>query len=211
MFRTEGMVHIPEEAFPYLAVQRGGISDLISDRPKWNEAYMDSLWRDFDHLEPHLPAKCDALLDVGGGMSGISILLSRYYAQRQVHKPHVYVLDGDEDAPVVVRHARTFNNHKVGRRFLQSNGVVDFTGITPACEVRPPPGCDLIISLQSWCFHYNPETYLEYVLLCARRSCRLIIDVRKDYKTWRRILNDAFTFKEVLHEGAKSERCLFSA
>lgn len=196
---------IPDDALPYLQIQRGAIANLQSDRNAWTEAYLKSLEFDFAVIKPSLPASADRILDIGSGMAGIDILLAKHFRQ-----PEVWLLDGDDDHPVMVRHAQTFNDMGVARRFLTVNGVFSIVTMSPALELAPAP-CDLIISLQSWCFHYNPETYLDYVRASTRPGTVLILDVRSDYRTWRNALRAAFREVDVIYVGRKFERVLFRA
>ena len=112
-------IDIPEEALPYLVAQRGAIDDMKGDMGLWCTKYAETLQSDFDCIEPYLPKRCDTLLDIGGGMSGISILLNAYYGGNLV----VALLDGLDDPPAVTRHAETFSNYEVARNFLRINGV----------------------------------------------------------------------------------------
>lgn len=198
-------LHIRDEAFQYLAIQRGKIAEHASDRVRWTQAYIDSLMADFTGMLPHLPKAADRILDVGSGMGGIDILLAKHF-----HQPEVWLLDGDDDSPVMVKHAQTFNCMQTARRFLTMNGVLNIVCSSPGMEVQPAP-CNLVVSLQSWCFHYNPEVYLPFVLACCVPGTILILDVRKDYKTWYRVLEAKLRRIETIYSGAKFERVVFRA
>jgi SAM-dependent methyltransferase len=196
---------IDADAFAYLVLQRGAISVLTSDRPAWERAYQESIFDDYDGLRPYLPAKCECLLDVGSGLGGIDAILSAHYG-----KPTIMCLDGEDDSPVMVRHAKTFNDMDVARHFLQANGVEDFVPVTPAL-LEPPRPCDLVLSLGSWCFHYAPDVYLDYVRECCHAETRVVVDVRTAKPEWLRSLTRVFTRQlGVAKTGAKYARHVLS-
>lgn len=196
-------LHISDEAFDYLLIQRGRLADLGSERAKWQPAYQESLLDDFRSIQAFLPARADRILDVGSGLGGIDILLARHY-----HQPEIWLFDGDDDCPVMHKHAETFNCMHAARRFQHQNGVQSLVTISPGTSELPPP-CDLVISLQAWCFHFSPEVYADWV----RRSCHpgtvLILDVRRHYVWWRKALRDAFDEVGVALSSDKFERVVF--
>jgi hypothetical protein len=191
---------IEDEAFAYLKLQRGSISG-VSDRAAWERAYHTSIFEDYEGLRPFLPRICDCLLDVGSGLGGIDAVLAAHFGD-----PIVMCLDGEDDSPVMVRHAKTFNDMDVARRFLTANGVHTFRPITPAL-LEPPRPCDLVLSLGSWCFHYTPDAYLEYVRECVHSKSRVIVDVRTTKPEWLARLLKAFPRQiGVAKTGAKYVR-----
>jgi hypothetical protein len=117
---------VSDEAFAYLAVQRGRINDLRHDRAAWQGAYEASLAEDMADLEPWLPERCTAILDIGSGLGGIDVHLARHYIA-----PELWLLDGDAGLPPVIEAAVPFNDMSAARRFLGAHGI-DLTGwITP--------------------------------------------------------------------------------
>lgn len=203
---------ISDEAFAYLRLQRGAISDLSSDREAWEAAYRRSLLGDFGTMMPWLPEKCGAILDVGSGLGGINILLSRHYGD----DAGIWLLDGESDAPTVEAHDRTFNNMDVAFRFLEENGT-DQCGYFQPWVVRTVLGertqasdrFDLVVSLQAWCFHFAPHEYLAFVKNSANPGATLILDVRKDKPHWRDELRNTFTEIGVAISPHKYERVVF--
>lgn len=196
---------VPTEVYPYLVAQRGALDDMKDDPNLWCEKYFETLESDFACIEPFLPERCDTLLDVGGGMSGISILLNEHYGGNLV----VALLDGIDDSPQMTRHAETFSNYQIARRFLQLNGVENTMSIHPSQPIAPN-FFDLVISLKSWCFHYEPQRYLDFVKGCtiAGRT-RIILDVRGGLKgcpmgrAWELDLQDAFSMPRIIYTGPK--------
>lgn len=212
--KTEGGIRTFEQAWAYLVLQRGAISDMRADHEKWMEYYCDMLWSEYESIAPYLPEKCVSILDIGSGLGGIDILLNRHYGG----KVHITLLDGVNDPPVMVQHAKTFNNMRVAETFLHANGVEYFDYIDAASQ--PPRATrfyDLVISLKSWCFHYSPKTYIPLVTDCTRvGEAKIIVDMRSptsprssfDYQLQ---MTEAFCFERTIYEGQKFKCQLYTA
>jgi len=203
-------VIVSDEAFAYLAVQRGRINALRHDRAAWLRAYEASLAQDMADLEPWLPERCGALLDVGSGLGGIDVHLARHYIA-----PEVWLLDGDGGLPPVIEAAEPFNDMAAARRFLGAHGV-DLTGwITPAGHSggkRPEPqSMDLVVSLQAWCFHLPPAAYINLVGLLCRPGAVLILDLRNGRPEWERMLEERLEPIGIAREASKFTRRVYAA
>lgn len=167
---------ITENAFPYLVAQRGALDDMRGDRDLWCRRYQEILNSEMRMIEPYLPETCDSILDVGGGMGGIDILLNRHF-----NGSHITILDGLSDPPMMQKHAETFSNMGAAADFLKMNGVTgyDFLDANSA-GWKPTRYYDLVVSFKSWCFHIEPRRYLDVVLQsCIPGKTKLIIDVRR--------------------------------
>jgi hypothetical protein len=201
---------VSDEAFTYLAVQRGRINDLRHDRAAWQGAYEASLAEDMADLEPWLPERCTAILDIGSGLGGIDVHLARHYIA-----PELWLLDGDAGLPPVIEAAVPFNDMSAARRFLGAHGI-DLTGwITPAGHTggRKPAAhsIDLVVSLQAWCFHLQPAAYINLVELLCRPGATLILDVRNGRPEWNRLLDERLEFIGVAREASKFTRRVYAA
>lgn len=202
-------IEVSDEAFPYLRAQKGSLDHLSYDRNRWLDAYREDLERSFVEMEPYLPPVCWAMLDIGSGLGGIDVLLSRHYAQQEIDvttvsdtqprrvkrgDPRVYLLDGKDDAPEMKLHRQTFSNERVARAFLRANGVrsdrIHYYG--PDDETIAAP-YDLVLSLGSWCFHYEPNVYLPRLLAGGglHMDSRVIVDLRTGKPEWREQLKAA--------------------
>jgi SAM-dependent methyltransferase len=200
---------IDDSHFAYLSLQRGAIADLAGDRAAWCAAYAQSLQDDLASMAPHLPARCRTLLDVGSGLGGIDALLNRHYRGTV----HVRLLDGLDDPAEVRLHRETYNSMAVAADFLGKNGV-DYLGCySPKWARAPYDGAtfELIVSLQSWCFHFGPEAYLDFVKRRCRPGTVLILDVRADKPLWRMQIGDAFTEVACARAARKYNRLVFHA
>jgi len=207
--RDQGLT-VPLEAYPFLQLQRGAISDFAASDPAvWLQHYTNSLYSEFDAIEPYLPKDCRTILDVGSGLGGIDALLNQHYGGECL----VTLLDGVADRPVVDLHSETFNDMDVAKRFLASNGVQYFDFIdASAPEYAIDRKVDLIVSFRSWCFHFEPSTYLPLVRRCSvAHHTKLIVDVRRNKPEWEDELRMAFQFLDTVYQGAKFSTLLLEA
>lgn len=186
---------VEPQHFEYLVVQRGRISDLRGDFPAWKKAYDDLIEWDFQRMLPVLPKEARKMLDVGGGLSGISARINKHYGEI-----HCVVLDGKNDAPVVKARGRTYNNATLTQNFLRQNGVKAQQFVTPSGEI--PPHLDLVVSIQAWGFHFSPDTYARKVKEALNPGAVVIMDVRSVRTDW---------FKECLRFFGQNHRKLASA
>jgi SAM-dependent methyltransferase len=169
----------------------------------WRKAYDERIERVYQSMLPVLPAACESLLDIGGGLSGIGARICEHYGYETL----VAVLDGKNTLAVVDKHREPFNNATQTSRFLRANGVRRHEFFAPDEEIDRT--FDLIISTQAWCFHIAPEVYLEKVKKALRPNGTLIVDVRKNHPEWRDELRDAFGSATLLAEADKWERIAF--
>lgn len=197
---------INDNHLQYLQIQKGGLHKYIGDRVLWEKNYILSLEQQFGSIAPFLPEKCDSILDVGSGLGGIDIFLSRHYKG----EPHVYLLDGVADEPVVHLHRKTFNDMQVAKDFHRINGSENFGYYSPE-NLQQPVKCQLVLSLGSWCFHYSPETYTAFVLRCCENLTTIVVDVRRDKPLWDAQLKRFFGEGIVIHSAKKFERRVYVA
>lgn len=200
--RTQEL-RVSADAFSYLAHQRGMIESLSTDWARWIAAYQESLRADFTDMLPYLPKSCSSILDIGSGLGGINALLNEHFGG----DCNIRLLDGERDAPQMVKHAKTFNSMRVARGFLKDNGVRHFNFCTPQKLI--PRRADLILSLQSWCFHYPPAVYRDFVRECAHRDTVLITDIRRERSDWMRQLVQYFDLVGVVRQNVKYVRLVF--
>lgn len=196
---------IEDHHFEYLKLQRGALSDLAHDRAAWCEAYRNSLVEDYGSIASFIPVAASSVLDIGSGLGGINALIVN-----QNQDISVCLLDGDDDAPEMHSHSRTFSNKRIAFDFLTKNGVKNLayrSPETPEWEAK----YDLIISLQSWCFHYPPSHYIDLAKRCMSQHSALIVDVRKDKPFWLRDLVRNFEINGVARAAQKYDRLVFRA
>lgn len=185
---------MPEAAWPYAQIQRGSLDHLRHDRAAWLERYEHALIAQLVDIAPWIPIRSGAprILDIGGGIGGIDVLLSRYYEGRA----GVNICDGVADQAVVVRHAQTFNSMGATAEFLEANGV-EFEDILSPEHFQERAQAwggtfDLVVSFGAWCFHIPPAVYLGAVRHVLRPGGVLIVERRRRQFEWERDLRWAF-------------------
>ena len=193
---------VSKDHFRYLYVQRGEVSDAYKHGfDAWKKAYEASLAAIEENIAPALPAKCSEILDVGGGMGGIGVLLGRRYPNAGYR-----VLDGVSDQPEVRSHHQTFNNAVVASDFLAANGVRDFGFYEPFVDGFDRK-FDLVVSFAAWGFHILPGDYLDLVKSALAPGASIILDVRKTRPDWLEALVLGFGRpSHVLERGKKHVR-----
>jgi SAM-dependent methyltransferase len=190
----------------YLAIQQGGISHLKDDREAFRTAYNLALESTYQSFRPYLPRQCFRLLDIGCGLAGIDVVLSRHYGEGA---PELLLVDGENDAPLVPRHNVTFNSRGVTLDFLRANGItapIDYR--TPQTLGMAKP-CDLIVSFASFAFHYPPDLYLDWITACCHRETMLIFDVRRERPEWRGQLERFFKPLGSVYDRVKAQRIIY--
>jgi SAM-dependent methyltransferase len=196
-------VIVKPEHFRYLYVQRGEVADVYKHGfDHWKAAYEASLQAVEASVAASLPRTCREILDVGGGLGGIGVLLSRRYPTAGYR-----ILDGVDDPPEVRRHARTFSNARVATDFLTANEVPDFGFYKPCDEFDRR--FDLVVSFAAWCFHIPPDEYLARVRSALAPGATVILDVRSAKPEWFRVLNAAFGDGRIVETGKKHTRCVW--
>lgn len=200
---AEKALTVEERHFEYLVLQRGDIEHLRSDEERWRAAYNRRLGETFRSIRPFLPPECHSVLDVGSGLGGINALINAYYDGAV----NVCLLDGVKDPPAMLAHRRTFNHMEVARDFLWKNGVSSFSFYSPS--LGDPRPFDLITSYRSWCFHYPPSVYLEFVRACCHEDTILIVDLRRKMPEWYEALTKPFRVVGAVHASEKCDRIAF--
>lgn len=204
----ETAIVVEDSHFEYLRLQKGKLHDISNDRKRWHIAYEHDLVSTYYEIRPHLPASCWGFLDIGSGLGGIDILVSRHYGD----DPYVNLLDGEDDPPEMKLHRQTFNSMRVARDFLTKNGVKSsrFGYLTTRADFVMKP-YDLVMSFGSWCFHYEPNVYLPLMLAGGglHSDSVIIADVRIDKPEWARQLDERLDRVAEIRRSAKFTRSVY--
>jgi SAM-dependent methyltransferase len=201
----ECRLQISDEAFSYLSVQAGAISDLAGSRGRWEAAYEAQLYETYKSIVPFLPKHVGRVLDIGSGLGGIDVLLNRHYGGGV----EVSAIDGIDEPPVSIEHDRPFSSERVTRKFLNGNKVDAIAYFAPTM-LPAPRKYPLIISFAAWCFHIPPGVYLGFVVQCLRLGGILIADVRKRDDYFEQ-LSESLTVIGCAVEGTKFKRMVYAA
>lgn len=199
---------IEPEHFEYLVNQHGRVSDARLDFARWKEAYEISISGIYDNLVPVLPRRAAAVLDIGSGLGGIDVLLSRYYGPETA----ICLLDGDETGPEVSWNFKPHNSMSTALDFQHKNGVTNVYGITPGnLDKSPVKPFDLVVSFSAYCFHIHPGEYLEDLKSVVHDKTVIILEVRRTKTEWLRMLLESFGEPKVIDKGEKYVRVAFNA
>lgn len=155
-------------------------------KPRVRRLFQQDMEREYKILQPHLPDRSHAILDIGCGVAGIDVLLYQHYKEKgQISD--IYLLDKTEMPKKVYygleQNGCYYNSLATAKEMLASNGAdpkhiflqEDHTGHTIDFKTE----FDLVISLISWGFHYPIATYLDQVYAMLKAGGILILDVRK--------------------------------
>jgi hypothetical protein len=153
-------------------------------RSRIEDRYRRGIQRDFRSIAPSLPSSAQAILDIGCGLAGIDILLSRHFAAPS--PPDLYLSDFEHtDSRILYdfgpAHAH-YNSLTLAQQFLLLNDVPPETirMLHPDEIAGTDDGrrFDLVISTLAWGFHFPVETYADAISSRMTEQGRLILDVR---------------------------------
>lgn len=195
---------VEDHHYEYLSIQHGSIAqeENLADRQKWLTAYNKSIGSLFVNIRPALPEKCANILDVGSGLGGIDVLLSRYYGGA-----HVDLLDSLDAPPHVFNHNIPFSKAEVALDFHKKNGSTNVECWFPAPPITTR--YDLVVSFASYGFHVYPLEYTHMLSLRIKPETVIIFDVRKNRRDWLEQLVLAYGKPKVLFQAEKFVRCAF--
>ena len=175
--------------------------------------YCEEMSIEYETIKDHLPQTCQNILDIGCGMAGIDIFLSRHY-QSDTNIDY-FLFDKTEINRKVFygykEKSAFYNSLILVKRFLTLNGI-DESKIHPIevpsnNQISIDTSFDLVISLISWGFHYPLSQYLDDVYELLNDSGTLILDLRKTTED-KAVLQDRFACVKQIAEGQKYYRML---
>ncbi|MDB3930117.1 hypothetical protein N9413_13175 [Paracoccaceae bacterium] len=226
-------IYFPDESALILFYQSAGaqflrpyemrgenIHDKLQNDMKFRNSYLEVYSRGmFDYCETissYMPEECANMMDIGCGLGMVPLILSNKYH----NTPNFWMLDKSVDIKDIKRaHGSFHNDGYIFTASLQTTSDFLFlNGIDPALihllEVNPSvfnkvPDLDLVLSRNSWGFHYPLSTYIDEVCLKLKETGRAIIDVRKGTGGME-ILNDRFSHIKIALDSPKSLRVIAS-
>lgn len=167
----------------------------------------------YENLRAWLPPRCGNILDIGAGLGGIDVMLSRHYE----HNVHVTLMDidGISEKKKIGWHTQVekfghYTSFEAAHDFLVENGLPESHITFRDARLGVPAGpFDVIVSLLSWGFHYPVETYADGAYAALAFGGSLIIDIRKGTGGDEKLAEIFRTQSYRLHESEKHERWLF--
>lgn len=163
---------VSDECIPLLREQRTHMGDVSE--------YGIEMERTYKSFVGLLPKKATAILDVGCGMSGIDVHLSKHYN----HDIKVTLADKDGISDVILSGFASskdefchYHNFEYAIKLLCDNGVPrkNIDPLDLNLYQFPKEPFDIVISLLSWGFHYPINDYYPNV----RPGGVIIADCRK--------------------------------
>ena len=159
-----------------VALQTGLQPDQI------RKQYSAIITHEYSVIEPYLPREARVVADVGCGVGGLDVFLSRHYGG----KAELYLVDRTEVQDRIYYgfkpHGAFYNSLSAAKSLLVQNGVEEprihliDARVEDLSTIR---NVDLCISLLSWGFHYPVDTYSETVKKFMKKGGVLILDVKK--------------------------------
>jgi hypothetical protein len=200
---------IQKKHFDYLVTQHGRVAHERADFDRWKTAYEASIEHIYTDIRSFLPYKCGSLVDIGSGLGGIDIHLSRHYAHCF---PHVCLVDGDNGSPEVQWSFEPHNSMSVALDFLRKNGVTNVSSLLPGNLDRwKGEPFDLAVSFAAWGFHIHPGNYLSDLMKVIHDQTIVILEVRRTKDDWLRAFVEALGMPKVISKAEKYVRIAFRA
>lgn len=193
---------IPNEALPFIALQRSGLNSPIKD-------FIDVINKEFVEIKPYLPDKCAAILDIGCGLAGIDVLLHAHYGE-----PRLYLADQNKtDANIHYGFRPTgsfYNSFQVVGEIMRLNEVENYSLLAASkgtdISIREKP--DLIISLLSCGYHYPVDFYLLKMIEILSPTGRIILDIRENTDGVKKLKQYFSEIETIRHENKAFRVCV---
>ncbi len=153
-------------------------------RKKIKHAFVQDMEKEFMVIKDYLPTKINTILDIGCGVAGIDIFLSRYYD----NNIKIFLIDKTEIDKNVYYYFKKrgsfYNSLQISREMLENSGVnkqnIMLQEANDKNEINFKNTFDIVISLISWGHHYPVSTYLDQVYNKMNKKGILILDIRKN-------------------------------
>lgn len=175
--------------------------------------FQSGILGDFNSIKDSLPGNASLILDIGCGVAGIDVLLSRHYSQPQ--PPQIYLSDYEETSSVIKydfsRSPAKYNSLKIAKTLLVQNAVpketIRLIDPNKLSSLSHNLSFDLVISILAWGFHFPVTEYLDTVYELLSDTGVLILDVRQS-TTGIKELQSKFQNVKILVEDEVKARVL---
>ncbi len=199
---------LPETAIPYALYQRTHyvlphplyyfftVLGYASPLYKWSvmqkakhfskeieQAFWKDMEQEYQMLSSSLPENVSSILDIGAGLGGVDVFLSRHFG----HRVEMHLLDKTAVDDSIHYHLHPvgsfYNSLSLAKDILVQNAVpeshVHLHEANDQFTIAISTPVDIVVSLISWGFHYPVSIYLQEVNRILSPHGTLIIDVRK--------------------------------
>lgn len=199
---------IEKEHYKYLVNQHGRVAHERGNFAAWKQAYERSIEAIYANACEALPRDCGSVLDIGSGLGGIDIYLSKHFGSAT----HICLLDGDNNDPEVKWSFEPHNSMSVAFDFLHKNGVMDYSSVEPGrLDTREKGEFDLVVSFAAYGFHIHPGNYIDDLKKVTHTNTVIILEVRRTKEDWLRTFVETFGTPRVLERQPKYVRVAFRA
>lgn len=185
------------------------VKQAVRENPQSFDAkYWSIVEKEAETLLPYLPGGSKSIMDIGAGLAGIDLVLSRH-----LNFNTIVLVDKSEQSRKIYygyKHKGAFYNSLESAKELLVRGGVKSENIqmivAPSDGDLPCPAnsLDVVISTISWGFHYPVRFYIESVNELLAEDGVLIIDVRKRTGGLEELLS--YFDVETISKGEKSVR-----
>lgn len=163
---------VPAECIKWINLQRTKYKNPVNQ-------FKDQMQKEYLEMREYLPKEVDSILDIGCGLAGIDILLSKHYKH-----PELYLMDNSEVSEKVVygydRRREFYSSFDATEALLKANYIKNYNLIDIKIKRLPMfEKIDLVISLLSCGYHYPVTEYLGYIKTILSKDGSLIIDIRE--------------------------------
>jgi hypothetical protein len=193
---------VSRAAFEILVHSRGEIYHLRDDYDGWMSAFKEITESTIEQIAFIRPAH---MCDIGSSLGAVDVVMAKVY------ETHCTLIDGEDGKGKPDKHAKPWASRIAVQEFWDDNGVGRdrYLYRNPKQIGVADPIYDLVISTRSWCFHYPPEEYLNYVQQHTVMDSGILVDIRRDKPEWRKQMALCFDEYVVLEYNEKYERVLF--
>jgi hypothetical protein len=168
------IMQVPFSCVPFIKLQRTNYKNIIPE-------YIADMKNEFESIKDYLPKKKNIIdiIDIGCGVAGIDVLLSKYYG-----KPFLYLIDKDcTDNDIKYGFSgkpSAYNSNKSITDMMEKNNIGNYFIYNNFKDTNIlKESVDLIFSLLACGFHFSIDEYINFIFEKIHHNGVLILDIRK--------------------------------
>ena len=191
------VIKIGSQAYEYLVGQNGDLSHFAAkDRDRFLNALRQKTTKATDLIKQHR-AWPSQMLNIGSGVGLVEVDMIRST------DVHCTMIDGEDAGPVCVKSRVPHCSRAIVNAFMKDNEISIHRYAYYNPQDLPQHKFDLVVSFGSWCFHYPPNRYLDYVMKHLKTGGFVIVDVRARHGDW---MNDLAKHLRVIEKHATDDK-----